>query len=172
MRRYLFALPHLSPMSLLSVLVLWVPLASAQATRPPQISIEPSNGAVPLAAFHQAKMCLFTSYGKPPMNFLPTLRQTQSVPRPLCGSGHQLLLPKNRPVLELAGKPNDLIAKAPKEWLTDPPSNVDYQTSYSHDLKYYAGRTPLVGPAILRIAQQADSHPRVTRLLLMIDPQF
>ena len=172
MRRQLFSLPHLSPILLLSVLVLWVPLASAQATRPISISIELSKPAGSPAAIHQAKVCLFTSYGKPPLNFPPDLSQPQSEPRLLRGSGYQLLLPTNRPVLELAGKPNYLIANAPKEWLTNPPSNVDYQTFDSHDLKYYGGRTPLVGGAILRIAQQADSHPRITRLLLMIDPQF
>lgn len=172
MCRQLFSLPHISPILLLSALVLWVPLASAQATRPLPISIELSKPVGPPAAFHQAKVRLLTSYGKPPLNFLPPLSQIQSGPRPLCSSGNQLLLPTNSPVLELARKPNYVIAKVPKEWLTNPRSNVDYQTFNSHDLKYYGGRTPLVGRAILRIDQQFDSHPRITRLLLMIDPQF
>ena len=145
MRRHLFSIPNLSPILLLSVLVLWVPLASAQATRPAQISIELSKPAGSPAAFHQAKVCLFTSYGKPPLNFLPPLSRTRAEPIVLRGSGYQLLLRTNGPVLELAGKPNYLIAKAPKEWLTNPPSSVDYQTFDSHDLKYYGGRTPLVG---------------------------
>ena len=172
MRRHLFSIPHLAPILLLSVLVLWVPLASAQATRPTQISIELSKRTGSPAAFHQAKVCLFTPYGKPPLNFLPPLSQTRAEPIALRGSGYQLLHRTNGPVLELAGKPNYSIAKAPKEWLTNPPSSVDYQTFDSHDLKYYGGRTPLVGGVILRIAQQADSHPRITRLLLMIEPQF
>ena len=172
MRGQLFSLPHLSFILLLSVVVLWVPPAWAQAPQLTQVSIEHSNDAVPLGAFQQAKMPLFTCYGNPPPSFPPNPGQTQSKPRLIRGSGDQLLLPTNRPVRELAGKPDYVIAKAPKEWLTNPPSNVDYQTFDSHDLKYYGGRTPLVGGAILRIAQQADSHPRITRVLLMIDPQF
>ena len=172
MRRQLSSLPHLSSILLLSVVVLWVPPAWAQAPRLTQGSFQHSNDAVLLGAFQQAKTPLFTCYGNPPPNFPPNPGQTQSKPRLIRGSADQLLLPTNRPVLELARKPNYLIAKAPKEWLTNPPSNVDYQTFNSHDLKYYGGRTPLVGGAILRIAQQADSHPRITRALLMIDPQF
>ena len=170
MRRQLFSLPRLSPILLLGVL-LWVPLALAQVTRPIQIEVEHSKPVGSYTALHQARMCLFTPYGKPPLNFLPKLTQTQSEPGRLPGSGYQLFRPTNRPVLELAGKPSYLIANLYKRWLTDLPSNVDYQTFDSHDLKYYGG-TPLVGGVILRIAQQADSHPRITRLLLMIDPQF
>ena len=106
MRRHLFSIPHLSPILLLSVLVLWVPLASAQATRPTQISIELSKPAGSPAAFHQAKVCLFTSYGKPPLHFLPPLSQTRAEPIVLRCSGYQFLLRTNRPVIELAGKPN------------------------------------------------------------------
>ena len=170
MRRQLSSLPHLSSILLLSVVLLWVPPASAQALT--QVPIQTSNDAVPLGAFQQAKPPLFTCYGNPPPSFLPNLREIQSKPGLIRGGGDQLLLPTNRLVLELVRKPNYVIAKAPKDWLTNPPSNVDYQTFDSHDLKYYGGRTPLVGGAILRIAQQADSHPRITRVLLMIDPQF
>ena len=172
MSRQRFSLSHLSPILLLGVLVLSVPLAWAQATQPIQASIELSKYAVPLGASRQAEMPLFTSYGKTPLNFPPNLSQTRSKPGLLRDSGRQLLLPTNRSVLELAGKPNFLIPKAPREWLTNPPDDDDYQAPASHDLTYYASRTPLFGPAILRIAQQADSHPRITRLLLMIDPQF
>jgi hypothetical protein len=172
MRRQLSSLPLLSSILLLSVVVFGVPLAWAQAPRLTQVSFEHSNDAVPLGAFQQAKTPLFACYGNPPPSFLPNLREIQSKPGLIRGSSDQLLLPTNRPVRELAGKPNYVIANAPKEWLTKLPSNVDYQTFYSHDLKYYGGRTPLVGGAILRIAQQADAHPRITRVLLMIDPQF
>ena len=172
MRRHLFSFPYLSTVLLLSVMVLGVPLASAQATRPTQISIGLSKPAGPPAAFHQAKMCRFTSYGNPPLNFLPNLGQTQSKPGLLRGSGAQLLLPTSRPVLKLSGKPNYLIASAPKRWLVNVPGDTDYRTFDSYDLKYYGQRTPLVGWAILRIDQQLDSHPRLTRWLQVIEPQF
>ncbi len=59
MRRHLSSLPHLSPILLLSVLVLWVPLASAQATRLTRISIEHSKAAVRLPPFTKPKcVCL------------------------------------------------------------------------------------------------------------------
>ncbi len=172
MRRQLSSLPDLLPILLLSVVVLWVPLAWGQAPRLTQVSFQPSDDAVPLGAFQEAKALLFTSYGKMPLSFAPNLSQIQSGPRPLCSSGDHLLLPTNRPVLELAGKPNYLITNAPKRWLANVPTDKDYQTFDSYDLKYWGHRTPLVGWAILRIDQQLDSHPRLTRWLQVIEPQF
>ena len=151
--------------------MLCVPLAWAQPLRPTLVSIEPSNDAIPAGGF-QAEKPLFASYGKAPLNLPTNLNPTQSGSTAVSGSSNRLLVPTIRSIRELAGGPKNLIPGTPKEWLTIPSSEVDDQTLYTHDLKYYGSRTPLVGPAILRIAQQADAHPRITRVLLMIDPQF
>ena len=34
------------------------------------------------------------------------------------------------------------------------------------------GRLPFVGPIVLRVAQQAEVHPRITRVLMTLRPQF
>jgi len=39
------------------------------------------------------------------------------------------------------------------------------------DMNYY-GRLPYAGPIILRVAQQAEAHPRVTRVLKILHPRF
>ena len=39
------------------------------------------------------------------------------------------------------------------------------------DMDYY-GRLPFAGPIILRVAQQADIHPRITRVVKMLQPRF
>jgi hypothetical protein len=39
------------------------------------------------------------------------------------------------------------------------------------DMDYY-GRLPFAGPIILRVAQQAEVHPRITRVLKTLHPRF
>ena len=34
------------------------------------------------------------------------------------------------------------------------------------------GNIPFAGPVILRVAQQAEAHPRITRFLKILRPQF
>ena len=131
MCRQRFFPTHVSPIVLLSLVMVCVPLAWAQAPRVAQGSIAPSTDAVALEAFQPAKGPLLTSYEDMPPNFPPQLSENQSGPRPLSGSGKQLLLQTNKPVLELAGKPNFLMPAASREWLTNPPDNVDYQPKFT-----------------------------------------
>jgi len=44
-------------------------------------------------------------------------------------------------------------------------------TDPASDLAYY-GRLPFAGPIILRVAQQAEIHPRITRVVKMLQPRF
>src|SRR5271157_3899169 len=102
MHRQCFSLPHVSPLILLGLLVLCVPLAGAQRTLlTKQISIQLSYQAVPLVAFPEATTPLFPSYGKMPLSFTPNQGQTQSEPGLSSrGSGYHLF-PPTKPVLGL-----------------------------------------------------------------------
>jgi hypothetical protein len=172
MRRQCFSLPHLPPIVLLGFLVLCVPLAWTQRTLlTKQTTIQLSDHAVPLAAFPQAKTRL-TSYGKMPLNFTPNLGLTQSGPGfSSRGSGYHLL-PPTKPLPGLDSKANYLIASAPPKWQTNVPTHTYNQGIYPRDLEYYGRRVPLIGPTILHILKHADSHPRVTRVLQLLKPQF
>jgi hypothetical protein len=173
MRRQCLSRPHLPPIVLLGLLLLCVPLAWTQKTLlTKQTSIQLSAHAVPLVAFPEAKTRLFPSYGKMPLSFTPNPGQTQSGPgfSPR-GSGYHLL-PPTKPLLGLDSKANYLIAYAPPKWQTNVPAHTYYQRVYPRDLQYYGRRVPLIGPTILHILKQADSHPRVTRVLRLLNPQF
>jgi hypothetical protein len=72
---------------------------------------------------------------------------------------------------ELGARANYWIA--PARWLTNVPDDVHHGTVYTRDMQYYGRRLPVVGQTILRIARQADSHPRATRVLqLIVNPLF
>jgi hypothetical protein len=40
------------------------------------------------------------------------------------------------------------------------------------DPQYYARRIPCVGPIVDRVLKQSEAHPRLTRVLMSIQPQF
>jgi hypothetical protein len=144
----------------------------AQAPPPTEVSVEAPNDAIPVAPSRHSKVRLLTSDGKVSPNCEATLGQAPSQPKLVCAFSDPLLSVTNRSVLEMAGKQNDLSANAPRRWLANGSDDADDQSLSSRDLKYYGGRTPLIGKAIVRIAEEADSHPKITRMLLMIDPQF
>jgi len=170
MSRQRFALPHLSPILLLSLLVLCVPLTWAQTTLlAKQASTPLEKYDAPFATVAEAQTDLLPFHDTMPLSFTPNLGQTG----PRLGfisrrAGYDLLLPTNKPA-ELGAKANYWIAT---RWLTNVPDNVQ-RTVYTRDVQYYGRRIPVVGQTILRIARQADSHPRVTRVMrILINPQF
>jgi hypothetical protein len=172
MSRQRFALPHLSPILGLSVLVLCVPVTWAQRTLlAKQNSIQVAKYAVPVAAVPEAQTHLFPFRDKMPLSFTSNLGQTA----PGLGftsrsAGYDSLLPTNKPA-ELGAKAN--YWTAPPRWLTNVPDNVHHGTVDTRDAQYYGRRVPVVGQTILRIARQADSHPRATRVLRLIaNPLF
>jgi hypothetical protein len=173
MSRQRFALAHGSPIVLLSLLVLGVPVTWAQRTLlAKQTSIQPAKYAVPFAVVPEAQTHLLPFPDKMPLSFSPNLGQTGPglgfISR---GAGYDPLLPTNKPAVELGAKANYWIAPTP--WLTNVPDNVHHRTVYTRDAQYYGRRVPVVGQAILRIARQADSHPRATRVLrLIVNPLF
>jgi len=163
MSRQCFALPHLSPIFLLSLLVLCVPVTWAQTT----LLAKQTFAAVPEAQTH-----LLPFPDKMPLSFTPNLGQTGPglgfISR---GAGYDPLLPTNKPVVELGAKANYWIAATP--WLTNVSDNAHHRTVDIPDAQYYGRHVPVVGQTILRIARQADSHPRATRVLrLIVNPVF
>jgi hypothetical protein len=163
-----FSLPHLPV--LLGLLMLCLPLAWTQRTLlTKQTSIQLSDHAVPLAAFPEGKTRLFTFYGKMPLSFTPNPGQTQSGPGFSSRGSDYHLLPATKPLRGLDSKANYLIANAPPKWQTKVPPHTYYQP---HALQYYGQHVPLFGPIILHIPKQSDSHPRVTRVLQLLKPQF
>jgi len=173
MSRQRFALLYLSPILLLSLLVLCVPLTWAQRTLlAKQTSIQLSKYSVSRAAAPEAQTHLSSFHGEMPLSFTPNLGQTGPGLRFISrGAGYDPLLPTNKPVVELGAKANYWIA--PPRWLTNIPDSVHHRTVYTRNVQYYGRRVPVVGQTILRIARQADSHPRATRVLrLIITPLF
>jgi hypothetical protein len=172
MSRQRFALPHLSSILLLSLFVVCVPVTWAQRTLlPKQTSIQLANYAVPFAAVPDAQTHLLPFHDTMSLSFSPPLGQTApSLGFISRGAGYDPLLLTTKPA-ELGAKANYWIA-APR-WLTNVPDDVHHRTVYTRDAQYYGRRLPVVGQTILRIARQADSHPRATRVLrLIINPMF
>jgi hypothetical protein len=173
MSRQRFARLHLSPILLLGLLVLCVPVTWAQGTLlAKQTLIQPAEYAVPFAAVPEAQTHLLPFPDNMQLSFRPILGQTgpglKFVSR---GAGYDRLLPTNKPVVELDAKANSWMA--PRPWLTNVPDNVHHETVHIRDVQYYGRRVPVVGQTILRIARQADSHPRATRVLrLIVNPLF
>ena len=175
MSRQRFAPPHPSLILLLSLLVLCAPGTWAQRTLlAEQTSTQPAKYAVPLAAVPEAQTHLLPFPDKMPLRFTPNLGQAGPGLRfSTSRAGYDPLLPKNKSVVELGAKANYSIANAPTPWLANVPDRVQHRTVYTRDAQYYGRRVPVVGRTILRIARQADSHPRASRVLrILINPQF
>lgn len=171
MSRQHFALPHLSSILLLSVLALCVPVTWAQKTLlAQQNSIQLAKNVVPFGPGPVAQTNLLSFHTTMPLSFTPNLGQTGPglgfISR---GAGDDALLATNKPA-EPGAKANYWLAT---RWLTTVPDNVHPRTVYTRDMQYYGRRVPVVGQTILRIARQADSHPRATRILRLIsNPLF
>jgi len=174
MSRKRFALLHLSSVVLLSLTVLLVPLAWAQRTLPAEAtSIQLAKYAVPVAALSEAQTRVFFYHEGMALRVTPSFGQTGSALRLISHAGFHPLLPTNKSLVELGVKSNHLVGNVPTPWLANVPDNVHPRTAYASDIQYYGRRIPLVGGTILRIARQADSHPRTARALrLVINPRF
>ena len=69
---------------------------------------------------------------------------------------------------------NHFIRNTPIEWLTDVNTNnkVHFRTpNTGDDVAYYGHRIPWAGRVVLGISTQAKVHPRVIRVLNLIDPR-
>ncbi len=71
---------------------------------------------------------------------------------------------------ELRAGAHHFIGSAPTEWLTQ--NKVHFRTSDpGGDVAYYGHRIPWAGRVILGIGEQAKFHPRVIRVLKLINPR-
>jgi len=142
MSRQRFALPHLLPIFLLSLLVLCVPVTWAQKTLlAEQTSIQFAKYAVPFAPVPEAQTHLLPFHDKMPLSFSPNLGQTGTrLSFSSRGTGYDPLLLTNQPA-EL-GQANYLTA--PTRWLTNLPDDVHHGTVYNRDAQYYERRVPVV----------------------------
>ena len=171
MSRQRVAPPHLSPVLLLSLFVVCVPVTWAQRTLlGKQNSIQLAKFAVPFAPVPVAQPDLLTFHRTMPLSFTPNLGQTAPGLRFMSrGNVYDLLQATNRAVAPGA-MANYWIAT---RWLANVPDNAHHRTVDTPDAQYYGRRIPVVGPTILRIARQADSHPRASRILRFItNPLF
>jgi hypothetical protein len=145
--------------------------------------IQLSSLAAQFVAVPEAGMRFHPSYESLSLPFAPNLGQTPPQVRfGLLDIGYHLSLTKNKPLLELwqfakIGEPqvkaNHFTGNAPTEWLPDalPRNAVRYRSpDLTGDMEYYGHRIPWAGRIILSIGKQAKVHPRVTRVLQLIEP--
>jgi hypothetical protein len=118
----------------------------------------------------------------------PILETNTSQPRPQARffialtSYHQLLIDHMATLnlrqlngsAEAQSSGNYLIGGTPNKSFTFEPAYLKLSNqaiNSASDMDYY-GRLPFAGPIILRVAQQADIHPRITRVVMMLQPRF
>jgi hypothetical protein len=179
------SLSHLSPILLVSLLVLSTHLLWAQGKSPlGEITVQVFDAPVQLATVAEAQTHLVFTYGGLPLSFRRNKGQTESGMKffPPYNPGDYRLPTNTKAALNqttrtpgLRAEDNYFIGRAPSKWLTFAPTygKVQHETIYRADeLEYYGHHIPWVGPLIIRICQQAKVHPHVTRVLKIIRPQF
>jgi len=181
MRRQRLAGLHL----LLIVLALTLLVFSARSTRTqerPSASTTPiqlPNLAAQFVAVPEAKIHFHPAYENLSPPFAPNQGQTPSQVRFSTGDlGRHFLATKNNTLPELwqlkkidepQVKANHFPGNAPTEWLIH--NAVHFRTTDpSGYVQYYGNRIPWAGRIILRVGKQATFHPRVARVLGLIEP--
>jgi hypothetical protein len=141
--------------------------------------IQLSSLAAQFVAVPEAGIRFHPAYESLSLPFAPNQGQTPSQVRiRTLDIGYHLSLNKNKALPELwqfakIGEPqvkaNYVIGNAPTEWLTDH-NAVRYRSpDLTGDMEYY-GHIPWAGRIILSVGKQAKVHPRVTRVLQLIEP--
>ena len=147
-------------------------------------SIQLPNLAAQFVAIPEAKMRFHLAYENLSLPFAPNPGQTLSQARfRSLDVGDRISLIKNNPLPELwqlaktdepQAKADHFLSNVPTEWLTHvvPQNAVHYRTFDARgDLQYYGHRVPWAGRIILSVGRQAEFHPRVTRVLGLIEPR-
>ena len=183
MRGLVFSLSQLSSILLVSLIVLstqllWAQGKSSVEASPANLLDAPSH----LASVAKARTHLFFADSGLPLSFKQTRGETQS--------GIRFFVPYNAGDYRLPSNTEAALSQAARtalrdqekhpissvpRWLTFAPINgkVHHETIYSIDQpEYYAQHIPWAGSLIVRICQQAEVHPRVTRVLKVFRPQF
>jgi hypothetical protein len=61
---------------------------------------------------------------------------------------------------------------ASRDWIKLPTANLSEPANRADDIEFYGNLIPVAGPVILRVAREADAHPRLTRIIKYIQPEF
>jgi hypothetical protein len=182
MRGLVLSLSHLSPILLVSLLMLsthllWAQRASILEESAVQVPDAPSL----VATVSEAQTRLHFTYGRLPLAFESHQAQTQSRMRFFRYYLGYYRLPTANAALysdtrtaELWRNERYLIGSVPK-WPKFAPTygKVPHETTYRvEDLEHYANNLPWASSIIHRICQQANAHPHVLRVLTVVKPRF
>ncbi len=182
MRGLVLSRSRISPILLVSLLVLSTHLLSAQRTSPPQeIPIQLFDTPAQLTTVSEAPIHLHFTCRRLPTCFEQNQSETESWmrfhPNPI--SDYRLpintkaVLDETTRTPELRGKEKYSTGSAPSKWLTFAPTygKLPHEMIYRVDeLEYYAHHIPWAGSFIVRICEQARAHPHVTRALKILRP--
>ena len=154
MRGLVLSLSRLSPILLVSLLVLSTHLLWAQRKSPPEeIPVQLFDAPTQLVAVSEAQTLLHFNYRGLPLSFRQNQSQTESWMRffPPDNTGDY-------------GRPLTFASTY---------GNVHHETLNTADeLEYYGYHIPWAGSLIVRICQQAKVQPHVTRVLKVLRPRF
>jgi hypothetical protein len=157
MRGIVPSLSHLCSILLISLLVLSTHVLRAQRTS----TLEESATQLPdapsrVATVSEAQTHLHLTYKGLPLSFKQNQSQTEGT-------------------AEFWGKNKYFMGSAPTKWMTFAPTfgHVHHETIHgANDLEYYGHHIPWAGSVILRIGQQAKTHPHITSVVKTLHPQF
>ena len=171
--------PHCPPLTLLvfSARLTWTQERPSASKTPTQLS----NLAAQFVAVPEGKIRFHPVYENLSLPFAPNQGQTPSQMRfRSYDIGYHPSPTRNNALPELwqlaktaepQVKANHFIGNTPTEWLTH--NGVHFRTpDPGGDVPYYGHRIPWAGRLILDIGEQAKFHPRVTRVLEVIEPGF
>jgi len=182
MRRQRLSRLHLLLMVPLTLLVFSARLTWTQEPSASKTPTQLSSLAAQFVAVPEAKIRFRPGYENLSLPFAPNQGQTPSQVRfRSLDIGNDLSLTKNNALPELwqlakidepQVKADHVLSNVPTEWLTHviPNNTVHYRTLDPGAVQYYGHRIPGAGRIILSIGKQAKFHPRVTRVLELIEP--
>jgi hypothetical protein len=183
MRDLALSLSHLSPILLVSLLMLSTHLSCAQSKSPlEKLQIQLVDTPAPFARVSEAQTRMHLAPGRLPLMFEQNQVQTDLRMSFFHDYPGYYRLPTNANAApypgtrtgELWGKEKHFIGGAPK-WSKFAPSygKVPHETTYRvEDLEHYVHNIPWAGSIILRISQLANAHPHVMRVLTVVKPEF
>jgi len=176
--------PRLSRLHLLLIVPLTFLVFSAHLTwtqERPSASKTPTQLSSLAAQFVAGPEGFHPAYENLSPPFAPNQGQTPpEVRMRSLDMGYHLSLTMNNALPELwqpakiEVRTDHFIDNAPTEWLTDviPHNTVQYRApDPGGDVQYYGHRIPWAGRMILNIGEQAKFHPRVFRVLGLIEPR-
>jgi hypothetical protein len=183
MRRQRLSRSHLrlliAPLTFLvfSASLTWTQEGPSTSKTPTQLS----NLAAQFMAVPEAKRGFHPAYENFSLTFALTAGQAPSQGRfRLPDIGYHPSLNRNNALPEpwqlaktngLQTKANHLIGNTPTEWLIDAITrDKAHYRGPGGDLQYYGHRIPWAGRIILSIGEKAKYHPRITRVLELIEP--